>query len=177
MIICILQKGTMGTLLYLNSQEEQIILDHTAHTDHSQLKPEQGPMFLALLPGAVCRRPPRLCSCCGFSQIIRFTQTSRLCWHGPHTGTPDRAGCKKLEQEEPSASPFLELSTDVSRLHATETFHSPDVRRLSWIHRKGKITFLVNKLRNVNSVTSLKKPLSVLVTGKMWMQTDALVYC
>lgn len=44
--------------------------------------------------------------------------------------------------------------------------------------------FLLNKLRNVNSVTSFKKKqknpkktLSVLVTGKMWMQTDVLVYC
>lgn len=46
MIICILQKGTMGTLLNLNSQEEQIISDHTAHIDHSQLKPEQGTMSL-----------------------------------------------------------------------------------------------------------------------------------
>lgn len=52
MIICILQKGAMGTLLYLNSQEEQIILDHTAPIDPSELKPEQGPVFLAVLPGA-----------------------------------------------------------------------------------------------------------------------------
>lgn len=40
LIICILQQGAMGMLLYLNSQEEQIILDHDSHTDHSQLKPE-----------------------------------------------------------------------------------------------------------------------------------------
>lgn len=41
MIICILQKGTMGTLWNLNSQEEQIIFNHVSHTDHSQLEPEQ----------------------------------------------------------------------------------------------------------------------------------------
>lgn len=33
----------MGTLLYLDSQEEQIISDHTAHI---QLKPEQGTTLL-----------------------------------------------------------------------------------------------------------------------------------
>lgn len=77
MIICILQKGTMGTLLYLNSQEEQIISDHT---DHSQLKPEQGTALLGMLPGAVCQCPLRHCSRFGQSQIIRLTPTSRLCW-------------------------------------------------------------------------------------------------
>lgn len=57
MIICILQKGTMGTLLYLNSQE-QVILDHVSHTDQSQLKPEQRTtVFLGILPGAVCQGP------------------------------------------------------------------------------------------------------------------------
>lgn len=56
MIICILQKGTTGTLLYLNSQEEQIILDHVSHTDQSQLKPEQTTrVLLGMLPGAVCQ--------------------------------------------------------------------------------------------------------------------------
>lgn len=45
----------MGRLLYLNSQEEQIILDHVSHIDHSQLKPEQRrTAFLGALPGAVC---------------------------------------------------------------------------------------------------------------------------
>lgn len=47
MIICILKKGALGMLLFLNSQEEQIILDHVSHIDHSQLKPEQ----MTIIPG------------------------------------------------------------------------------------------------------------------------------
>lgn len=117
MIICILQKGTMGTLLYLNSQEEQIIWDHTAQSDHSQLKPEQGTMLLGTLPGAVCHCPPRLCSCFGFSQTINLHKHPGRAGTGPsgsHTNTRDRAGCtcslSKLQETGAGgaqSSPFL----------------------------------------------------------------------
>lgn len=80
-----------------------------------------------------------------------------------HTNTQARAGCtcslSKLQQRgagEPRASPTL-LSTDLEYLYTTGTFHSHHIGSLGSIHRKGKIIFLLNKVRNVNSVTSLKK--------------------
>lgn len=135
MIICILQKGTMGTLLYLNSQEEEIILDHTAHVDHSQLKPEQVTIFLGTLPGAFCQ-----CSWLGFSQKIRLTRTSRVCWERiplNQTNIHDSAGCspRKLHKTGAEPVPFhlwpahqeLEICTRLKHfryvyLYTTETF-------------------------------------------------------
>lgn len=199
MIICILQKGAMGTVLYLNSQEEQIILDHVSHTGHSQLKPEQRTIFLGIflqLPGAVCQCPLRHWSCFGFSQIIWLnTNTTGVmgkdpCWITDKHTWQTMFFIRKLNKsgaKGPSASPFLictgsSPATDMYICTWLKHFIPLTFGRLSSICRKGKVIFLLNKLRNVNSVTSFKKTqktkaLSVLATGKMWMQTDVLVYC
>lgn len=79
MIICILQRGAVGMLLYLNSQEEQIISEHLSHTDHRQLKPEQtAGIFLGMLPGSVCQWGTG--SVLVLAKIIWFTQTPLVCW-------------------------------------------------------------------------------------------------
>lgn len=91
MIICILQKGTMGTLLYLNSQEEQIISDHTAHIDHIQLKPGQGTMLL--FASALWGTAPVVVS----AKYSDFHNIHHGCAgmdpSGSHTNSQDRAGC------------------------------------------------------------------------------------
>lgn len=95
--------------------------------------------------------PSEHCSCSGFSQKIRFTPTSRVCWMDP-------THCSLSKLHKPGAGGAQCLpSSDLEHLYSTETFHSRDIRRLGSIHRKGKIIFLLNKLRNVNSVTSFKK--------------------
>lgn len=171
MIICILQKGAMGTPLYLNSKEEQIILDHVSHTEHGQLKPEQMAIFLGTLPGAVCQCLLRHWSCFGFSQIIWLTQTSAVCWERipieSQTNIRDRPCCtgllSKLYKTGARGPQCVPISDQYRQqfshryLYVIETFHSHDIWSLSSIHRKGKIIFLLNKLRNVNSVTSLKQ--------------------
>lgn len=93
MIICILQKGTMGTLSYLNSQEEQIISDHVFHTDHSELKAEQTPRALrGTLPG-VSAAPPRPWRCSAFSTAPKFDYFS------PITGVLGGAPCGQTNRQ------------------------------------------------------------------------------
>lgn len=174
MIICILQKGTTGTLLYLNSQEEQIILDHVSHTDQSQLKPEQWQecswecsleLFASALWGTDPVWAPALAP-----DVINTNTTGVLgkapCWI---TNIHDRPCCtwflSKLHKTGAKGDQCLYISDLYSQefsnryvyLYRTETSRSRDIWRFSSIHRKGKIIFLLNKLRNVNSVTSLKK--------------------
>lgn len=101
----------MGTLLYLNSQEEQIILDHGSHTDHSQLNPEQAARaVLGGLPGAACQCPLRhgceLPSALGHRRTARAAaRWERSPWNHTNTGQSVSRSCshklQKMEQKEP----------------------------------------------------------------------------
>lgn len=105
--------------------------------------------------------------------LMWLTQTPPVCWERlpaeSQTNIHDRPCCtwflSKLHKTGAKGDQCLYISDLYSQefsnryvyLYRTETSRSRDIWRFSSIHRKGKIIFLLNKLRNVNSVTSLKK--------------------